>query len=65
MFNVGAGHSLGVFAVVSDHYGNGGVVFSHAVDEVLELIVAQEGFGGDGDKGADVVFYQERRGPQG
>ena len=59
MFDVRAGHRLGVFAVVSDHYGYGRIVLSHAVDEVLELVVAQEGFGGYGDKGTDVVFYQE------
>ena len=56
MFDVGSRHSLGRFAVVGDHDGHGGVVPPHAVDEVLELVVAQEGLGGYGDQGADVVF---------
>lgn len=57
MLDVRAGHHPGVLAVVRYHYGNGGVVEPYAVNQVLELVVAQEGFGGDRHKSADVVLW--------
>lgn len=56
MLDVRARHHPGVLAVVRYHYGNGGVVEPYAVNQVLELVVAQEGFGGDRHESADVVL---------
>lgn len=56
MFDVRARDSLGVFAVISYYYGDSGIVSSHAVDEILELVIAQESFGCYRNKGTDVVF---------
>ena len=56
MFDVRARDHLWVFTVISYYYGDSGIVFSHTVDEILELVIAQEGFGCYGNKGTDVVF---------
>lgn len=57
MLNVWAGHHPGVFAVISYHYGNSGVVEPYAVNQVLELVIAQKGFSGDRHQSADVVLW--------
>lgn len=44
-----------MLVVVCYHDGDLGVELPDAVNQVLEFVVAQEGLGGDGDQGADVV----------
>lgn len=61
MLNVGPRDSLGIFTVISNYYGDSGIVSSHAVDEILKFIITQESFGSYGNKGTDIVFYKERR----
>lgn len=56
MLYVRARHHFWIFAVICYYYGNRWVVAPYAVDQVLELVIAQEGFGGYGDKSTDVVF---------
>lgn len=56
MLDVRPGDGFGIFTVISNYNGDGGIVFSHTVDKILKLIVAQERLGSDGNKGADVVL---------
>lgn len=59
MFNVRPGDSLGILTVVSDYYCNSGIVSSHAVDEILKLIITQESLCSYGNQSADIVLCRE------
>lgn len=61
MFDERPRNCFGIFAVISDHYGDGGIVSSHAVDEILKLIITQESFGSYGNQGTNVVLCREGR----
>lgn len=61
MFDVGPRDGFGVFAIVSDHYGDGGIVPSDAVDKILKLFVSKESLCGDGNEGADVKLCRGGR----
>lgn len=39
MFNERPRDGFGIFTVVSNYYGDGRIVFSHAVDKILQLVV--------------------------
>ena len=56
MLNVWPRYSLGIFTVISNHYGDSWIVSPHTVDKILKLVVAQESFGCYGNQGTDVVF---------
>lgn len=56
MFDVGPRDRFGAFAVVSDHYGDGWIVPSDAVDKILKLVVPQERLCSHGNQGADVIL---------
>lgn len=56
MFDVGPRDGFGVLAVVSDHYGDGWIVPSDAVDKILKLVVPQERLCSHGNEGADVIL---------
>lgn len=56
MFDVGPRHGFGVFAVVSDHYGDAWIVPSDAVDKILKLVIPQEGLCSHGNEGTDVIL---------
>lgn len=56
MLDMRAPHRLRVFVIVCYHYGDGGVVFPYACDEVLQFVIAQEGLCGDGDKRTYIVL---------
>lgn len=56
VLDVRPGDCFGIFAVISDHYGDGGIVPPDAVDEVLKLFIPQEGLCGYCHKSADVVL---------
>lgn len=60
MFDVRPGDGLGIFTVISDYYGDSGVVSSHTVDKILKLIIAQESLRGYGNEGTDIVLCKER-----
>lgn len=57
MLNLRPSHWHGVFVIVCYHYGDGGVVFPYAGDEVFQFVIAQEGLCGDGHKRAYIVLY--------
>lgn len=61
MFDVGPRDGFGIFAIVSDHYGDGGIVPSDAVDKISKLVVSQESLCGDGNEGADVILCRGGR----
>lgn len=56
MFDVRPLHPFRGLAVISNDDGHCGVELADAVNHHPELVVAQEGLGGDGDQGTDVVF---------
>lgn len=61
MFDVGPRDGFGAFAVVSDHYGDGWIVPSDAVDKILKLVVPQERLCSHGNQGADVILCRGGR----
>lgn len=61
MFDVRPGDAFGVFTVISDHYGDGGIVSPHAVDKILKLVIAQESLCSYGNEGTDIVLCREGR----
>lgn len=61
MFDVRPGDGFGVFAVVGDDDGDGGIISPDAVDQILELIVPQEGLCSYGNEGTDVVLWRGGR----
>ncbi len=61
MFDVRPGDGFGIFTVISDYYGDSRIVFSHAVNQILKLIITQESLCSYGNEGADIVLCRERR----
>lgn len=61
MFDVRPRDGFGIFTVISDYYGDSRIVSSHAVDEVLKLVIPKESLCGNGDEGTDIILYRDGR----
>lgn len=61
MFDVRPGDGFGIFTVVSDYYGDGRIVSSHAVDKILKLVIPQESLRSNGNKGTDIILCRDGR----
>lgn len=61
MFNVRPRDGLGVFTVISDYYGDIRIVSSHAVDEILKLVIPKESLCRNRDEGTDIILYKDGR----
>lgn len=59
MFDVRPGDGFGIFTVVSDYYGDGRIVSSHAVDKILKLVIPQESLRSNGNKGTDIILCRD------
>lgn len=59
MLDVRPRDGFGIFTVISNYYGDSGIVSSHAVDKILKLIITQESLGSYGNEGADIVVCRE------
>lgn len=60
MFDIGPGDGFGIFTVISDHYGDSGIVSPHAVDQILKLVISQESLCSNGNEGTDVILCKDQ-----
>lgn len=60
MFNIGPGDGFGIFTVISDHYGDSGIVSPHAVDQILKLVISQESLCSDSNQGTDIILCKDQ-----
>lgn len=60
MFNVGPSHRLRMLAVICHHDGDVWIVTAYAVDQTLQLVIAEERFGCYSDQGTDIIFWAKR-----
>ena len=56
LFNVRPSHLLRLFIIICYHYGDGWIIFPYAVNEYFELVIAQKGLGGYGNKSTNIVL---------